>query len=86
MWEEGAGGERRGGVPFTTSLESFPIKTPTNGAHDASSSYRSNSGEGFFQVLSDDLGKSSFIVYDAADLDSAVEGPGDAISLTNARY
>ena len=31
------------------------------------------------------LGKSPFIVSDAADLPSAVEGAGDAIPLTNAR-
>ena len=61
--------EWEGRLLFTASLEGFPIETPTNGTHDVR-----------LQDLSYYLGKSSFIVYDATDLDSAVEGPGDAIS------
>ena len=88
-WEEGREweGGRRGGLPFTASVEGFPIETSTNGAQ----TLHHPTGQTLIRLSARPLlglvwEESPFIVSDVTDLDSAVEGVGDVIPLTNARY
>ena len=83
---EGGGSGREGGeVGYHSQphLKVFPLK-PQQMEH---MSLHLPTGQTLQKATSRTcLGNSPFIVSDAADLPSAVEGAGDAIPLTNARY